>query len=107
MYYRQLSKFILNVIEYTATHPALPAFRLSSFALFAPFLDLLAPAALLDEHIVPGVALSAQPVPRPLLIDSELLLGWLMHEIFRRILMVDLPDDLLGPGDCLLSNFIP
>ena len=107
MYYRQLSKFILNVIEYTATHPALPAFRLSSFALLAPLLDLLAPAALLDEHIVPGVALSAQPVPRALLIDPELLLRWLMHVIFPRILMVNLPDDLLGPGDSLLSNFVP
>jgi hypothetical protein len=107
MYYRKLSKFILKVIEYTATYPALPAFRLSSVALLAPLLDLLAPAALLDEHFDPGTTLVAPPHPRPLLIDPEMLFHWRMHLIFRRILMVNLPDDLLGPGDTLLSNFIP
>ena len=102
-----LSKSILNVIEHTATWPALLAFRLSSVALLAPLLDLLAPTALLDEHFDPGATLVAPPHPRPLLIDPELLLRWLMRLIFRPILMVNLPDDLLGPGDTLLSYFIP
>jgi hypothetical protein len=36
-----------------------------------------------------------------------MLFRWRMHLTFRRILMVNLPDDLLGPGVTLLSNFIP
>ena len=74
-------------------------------ALFASLIVFLATDALLGEHLVPCVALVAPPVPRTLLIDPELLLGWLMHLIFR-ILMVNLPDDLLRIGETLLSNLI-
>ena len=74
-------------------------------ALFASLIVFLAAGALLGEHLVPCVALVAPPVPRTLLIDPELLLGWLMHLIFR-ILMVYLPDDLLRIGETLLPNLI-